>query len=293
MRRTTHQSQPSRGFTLIELLVVIAIISILAAILFPVFAAAREKARQTTCASNMKQLGLAFVQYNQDYDETFLSGANSTHDQGWAYQVYPYVKATAAYTCPDDLFVPTAAQITNGYTLCSYFANPYLMGGNGAGGTNGTPIVANQLISPALTVELGEATNSTMSANSTAAHPDNSPTTDGLTYYSPNGVMELQAGLLGAPEYTTLETPVAPGAHPDFPGRHTGGGANWLAFDGHVKFITSGGQISPGRSEAGVAGCGITTNSAENTACRNAAGTSNMTDNTTHSYHFTLTFSPL
>src|SRR6478672_5991246 len=58
------------GFTLIELLVVIAIIAILAAILFPVFARAREKARQTSCLSNLKQIGLAFLMYNQDYDET-------------------------------------------------------------------------------------------------------------------------------------------------------------------------------------------------------------------------------
>ena len=68
-----------RGFTLIELLVVIAIIAILAAILFPVFAKAREKARQITCTSNEKQLGLAFLQYVQDYDETYPS----TYCNGW------------------------------------------------------------------------------------------------------------------------------------------------------------------------------------------------------------------
>ncbi|MCW3060774.1 MAG: prepilin-type N-terminal cleavage/methylation domain, partial [Capsulimonas sp.] len=69
------------GFTLIELLVVIAIIAILAAILFPVFAKAREKARQTTCASNLRQLGLAMLQYVQDNDETFPFGA-TTHIEG-------------------------------------------------------------------------------------------------------------------------------------------------------------------------------------------------------------------
>ena len=85
-----------KGFTLIELLVVIAIIAILAAILFPVFAKAREKARQTTCASNEKQLGIAFMQYVQDYDESY------PYSENWAYCLYPYVKSVGAYVCPDD-----------------------------------------------------------------------------------------------------------------------------------------------------------------------------------------------
>jgi prepilin-type N-terminal cleavage/methylation domain-containing protein len=66
-QRTVHR--PDRGFTLIELLVVIAIIAILAAILFPVFARAREMARRSSCASNMKQIGLGLIQYAQDNDE--------------------------------------------------------------------------------------------------------------------------------------------------------------------------------------------------------------------------------
>ncbi|BDI29948.1 hypothetical protein CCAX7_19990 [Capsulimonas corticalis] len=89
------------GFTLIELIVVIAIIAILAAILFPVFAKAREKARQISCASNMKQLALAVLQYNQDYDESFPMGGNYGLG-GWGGRVYTYVKSTGAYKCPDD-----------------------------------------------------------------------------------------------------------------------------------------------------------------------------------------------
>ena len=73
-----------RGFTLIELLVVIAIIAILAAILFPVFASAREKARQSTCTNNEKQIGLGILQYMQDFDETFPFGQNAWGKVGGA-----------------------------------------------------------------------------------------------------------------------------------------------------------------------------------------------------------------
>lgn len=95
-----------RGFTLIELLIVIAIIAILAAILFPVFASAREKARQTTCSSNLKQIGLAIIQYTGDYDDVMplqasYSVANGT-DPFWNQLIYPYVKSANVYICPDN-----------------------------------------------------------------------------------------------------------------------------------------------------------------------------------------------
>ncbi|BDI30496.1 hypothetical protein CCAX7_25470 [Capsulimonas corticalis] len=91
------------AFTLIELLVVIAIIAILAAILFPVFAKAREKARQTSCASNMKQLGLAVMQYVQDSDETYPSAWGSdVCTQTWRQMVYNYVKSADVYRCPSN-----------------------------------------------------------------------------------------------------------------------------------------------------------------------------------------------
>ncbi|HEY3331766.1 MAG TPA: DUF1559 domain-containing protein [Capsulimonadaceae bacterium] len=90
------------GFTLIELLVVIAIIAILAAVLFPVFATAREKARQSTCASNEKQMGLAMLQYVQDYDEMMVPGIIHNNNWDWMDLVYTYVKSSAVFTCPDD-----------------------------------------------------------------------------------------------------------------------------------------------------------------------------------------------
>ena len=90
----------SPAFTLIELLVVIAIIAILAAILFPVFAKAREKARQTSCLSNCKQMGLAFVQYNSDYDEMYPINPE------WKSRLQPYIKTTEINRCPSRPHLP-------------------------------------------------------------------------------------------------------------------------------------------------------------------------------------------
>jgi len=115
-----------KGFTLIELLVVIAIIAILAAILFPVFARARENARRSSCASNLKQLGLGFAQYIQDYDGLYpqgygtatgiaagQSGGTETADVLWTGRIDPYTKSKQILVCPSAQFIvsPTGAKV--------------------------------------------------------------------------------------------------------------------------------------------------------------------------------------
>jgi len=100
-----------RGFTLIELLVVIAIIAILAAILFPVFARAREKARQTSCLSNEKQIALALLMYAQDYDERFMNVRQGPG--GWNALVQPYTKNWQLFQCPSfSEYVRTCGPVT-------------------------------------------------------------------------------------------------------------------------------------------------------------------------------------
>jgi prepilin-type N-terminal cleavage/methylation domain-containing protein/prepilin-type processing-associated H-X9-DG protein len=104
MEGTAMRRRHRSGFTLIELLVVIAIIAILAAILFPVFAQAREKARQTTCLSNSRQMGLGLSMYVQDNDETYPWSANIDPDPNpsWSGLISPYVKNLAVFACPSQ-----------------------------------------------------------------------------------------------------------------------------------------------------------------------------------------------
>lgn len=151
-----HSNQKQRGFTLIELLVVIAIIAILAAILFPVFAQAREKARQTSCLSNMKQFATGVMMYNQDYDELFPITVthNGTTNSGvgsvytvpeaalaappaspltrsyWAIAIQPYLKNYNIYACPSGKeYNPFGTAPTNAAQAATYMSiafNGYL-----------------------------------------------------------------------------------------------------------------------------------------------------------------------
>ena len=117
------------AFTLIDLLVVIAIIAILAAILFPVFARARENARRSSCISNLKQVGIAMMQYTQDNDERYMV-ANHEDDNGdgvadyaWFLPLQPYIKSEQVFKCPSLGSETTTPNPNTDYILNGFFAH--------------------------------------------------------------------------------------------------------------------------------------------------------------------------
>ena len=223
-----------QGFTLIELLVVIAIIAILAAILFPVFAKAREKARQISCASNEKQIGLGMLQYAQDNDETFISRNGNTGAMVlWPVQIAPYTKSLALFKCPDDS-VPDNTANNPPLHVLSFALNQNSTNGNTLASFN----------APANTVLVCEMTGQNIDYTNTVPFVTDAPgsgvtQTFGIKGWGVNPLATGPMGLLNISGWPT-------------PARHTDG-SNFLAADGHVKWL-KGVAVSPGLTNGSATG---------------------------------------
>ena len=210
----------SRGFTLIELLVVIAIIAILAAILFPVFAKAREKARQSSCASNLKQLGLSFAQYVQDNNERYPSvysvTANNHYIGGWANVVYPYVKSTGVFACPDDPSPSPKVSYAMNYGIwnCDFWG-PIVKGAK-----------LDLFSGPASTVLLYECNPYLRTANPFA--PDTN-----AAHSNPSVALVGETNWAGESDWNADNAAPLAKWHDNSSTRAN----NYLAADGHVKFL--------------------------------------------------------
>jgi len=195
-----------KGFTLIELLVVIAIIAILAAILFPVFARAREKARQTSCLSNAKQINLGILMYAQDYDEILPVASHWPDGQGgytyWNQSLEPYVKNDQIFRCPSNANRPL------GYGWNYQNFGYYSSGGSFSGGPS-TPLA--QVQQPAETILIGD-------------NPDDGYWGAGWQY------------IYGPTQVVNATDPEQDGVG-NVSRRHNGGG-NYAYCDGHAKWLS-------------------------------------------------------
>ena len=245
-----HKSHPAarrswQGFTLIELLVVIAVIAILSAILLPVFASARESARRTTCLSNERQLGLAMMQYQQDWDDRFPTGDFiSTQPygvgRGWAARIFPYVKSVGAYRCSDDPTLAAGAFVPVSYAYNIDLSGPYAPAFTLAKLTAPSATVLFFEVQGAqedLTAPNTDIHNGPVYVNSSTA-ANGEDTAEGWIDLNP--AAKYSTGVMGQPARHP-----SPGFFASLTSARHGDGSNFALTDGHVRYIRAR-DVSPG-----------------------------------------------
>jgi prepilin-type N-terminal cleavage/methylation domain-containing protein/prepilin-type processing-associated H-X9-DG protein len=248
-RRFSAQGKtPKSAFTLIELLVVIAIIAILAAILFPVFARARENARRSSCQSNMKQIGIGILQYVQDYDERYPAGGTFYYRvlapgtppiaYTWDMTMQPYIKNYQILSCPSDSATPEVELPTIGKVRRSYAYANYIRSIPGTGSASPLPDNPGRTIAavpaPSLTVLLGERIGK-------YGDGSNPLQTDSWSRFSTMAHLRVTAAEGGKNFYNEVGDNVNTAKQvPDGTGGRHMGTSNLLYADGHVKAIKTG-----------------------------------------------------
>jgi prepilin-type N-terminal cleavage/methylation domain-containing protein/prepilin-type processing-associated H-X9-DG protein len=257
MNRLQSWRRRSSAFTLIELLVVIAIIAILAAILFPVFAQARDKARATACMSNMKQFGLASMQYVSDFDNCWYGQDDGTR---WPGYIWPYVKAKGVYSCPSDTYSPV---LNTGNVVMSYSINSNIFGT----GTYGAHLQESQFGAPSLTVIFFEvsgrqgnpAAMDSACPNPAYCYPAKAAQACSFAGNCAGQGGYVDTGILGGTCSDTCpsQCKVFNNAtcdtvwDPQFPnGRHGNNGGNFTFADGHAKWVPGTNVIAGGANSS-------------------------------------------
>jgi prepilin-type N-terminal cleavage/methylation domain-containing protein/prepilin-type processing-associated H-X9-DG protein len=235
MRKPGSSAGIRSAFTLIELLVVIAIIAILAAILFPVFAQAREKARQTSCLSNARQISLAAAMYTQDYDElivpAWLIYSPDPYDEPlWPRMIQPYMKNTQVLTCPSNSQRTPYTPQPGGWTALDDIG---LYGIFGAYGRNACLEDHDAALAAVV-----EPANSIMFSEAVVLEKD-IPTAKDFGYYLVFWKSFVQDTLC------TNGHSQAYAANMTIPARWHNEGANVVFFDSHVKWFKQSTLLTP------------------------------------------------